>query len=316
MIAMVRADLKNGFRMLPDQILQDRTSDIDIGNGWDVAWHEEPSLKHQPDHRAERHGEWRRDQHSATRRGGALPRLPLRFGPTDHSHRIMTMTFSRYLLMAMIALSAFFVYLLCQDPVPNQPIEQSTVYRLMMLLTGGAGLFVALTLYHQARSQEVATEKALELSTIKIIKDLWITPNLRLAHDYENLGTIPAEMYPDLSIKSSQDMHQVAFAISIFQIFEDYKTIYTHDKTGVNIWLGNFLNWAQSDTLQQLWPRLKINYQPSTIRMTEALFAAANEIKALRAQQGQVSYQDYQAVIDRLAIDFTQRIAHSDATTV
>ncbi|MSR05130.1 MAG: hypothetical protein EXS04_06005 [Phycisphaerales bacterium] len=226
------------------------------------------------------------------------------------------MTFSRYLLMAMIALSAFFVYLLCQDPVPNQPIEQSTVYRLMMLLTGGAGLFVALTLYHQARSQEIATEKALELSTIKIIKDLWITPNLRLAHDYEKLGTIPAEMYPDLSITSSQDMHQVAFAISIFQIFEDYKTIYTHDKTGVNIWLGNFLNWAQSDTLQQLWPRLKINYQPSTIRMTEALFEAANQIKALRAQQGQVSYQDYQAVIDRLAIDFTQRIAHSDAATI
>ena len=245
-----------------------------------------------------------------------VSRLPICFGPTDHAQGITTMTFSRYLLVAMIALSAFFVYLLFQDQVPNQPIEQSTVYRLMMLLTGGAGLFVALTLYHQARSQEIATEKALELSTIKIIKDLWITPNLRLAHDYENLGTIPAEMYPDLSIKSSQDMHQVAFAISIFQIFEDYKTIYTHDKTGVNIWLGNFLNWAQSDTLQQLWPRLKINYQPSTIRMTEALFEAANKIKALRAQQGQVSYQDYQAVIDRLAIDFTQRIATPEASAI
>lgn len=46
------------------------------------------------------------------------------------------------------------------------------------------------------------------------------------------------------------------------------------------------------------------------------IFEAANEIKALRAQQGQVSYQDYQAVIDKLAIDFTQRIAHSDAATI
>ena len=226
------------------------------------------------------------------------------------------MTFSRYLLLAMIALSAFFVYLLYQSPVVDEPIEHSTVYRLMMLLTGGAGLFVALTLYHQARSQEVATEQALELSTIKIIKDLWITPNLRLAQDYDNLGTLPAEMYPDLSINSSQDMHQVAFAISIFQIFEDYKTIYTHDKTGVNIWLGNFLNWAQSDTLQRLWPRLRINYQPSTIQMTESLFAAANEIKALRAQQGQVSYQDYQAVIDKLAIVFRQQIANPSASAI
>lgn len=218
------------------------------------------------------------------------------------------MTFSKYLLLAMVAISALFVYLLCADPALDQPIEQSTIYRLMMLLTGGAGLFVALTLYHQARSQELATEQALELSTIKIIKDLWITPNLRLAHDYEKLGSLPAEMYPDLSITSSQDMHQVAFAISVFQIFEDYKTIYTQDKTGVNIWLGNFLNWAQSDTLQKLWPRLRINYQPSTIRMTEALFAAANEVKALRAKQGEVSYDEYQTVIQKLAITFQSQV--------
>jgi hypothetical protein len=217
-------------------------------------------------------------------------------------------TFSKYLLLAMVAISALFVYLLCADPALDQPIEQSTIYRLMMLLTGGAGLFVALTLYHQARSQELATEQALELSTIKIIKDLWITPNLRLAHDYEKLGSLPAEMYPDLSITSSQDMHQVAFAISVFQIFEDYKTIYTQDKTGVNIWLGNFLNWAQSDTLQKLWPRLRINYQPSTIRMTEALFAAANEVKALRAKQGEVSYDEYQTVIQKLAITFQSQV--------
>ena len=219
------------------------------------------------------------------------------------------MTFSKYLLFTMIALSVLFVYLLSQDQALNQPIEQSTIYRLMMLLTGGAGLFVALTLYHQARSQEIATEKDLELSTIKIIKDLWITPNFQLANDYEKLGSLPAEMYPDLSITSSQDMHQVAFAISVFQIFEDYKTIYTHDKTGVNIWLGNFLNWAQSDTLQKLWPRLRINYQPSTIRMTEALFAAANEIKALRVKQGQVTSEDYQVAIQKLAVIFQSQIA-------
>ena len=219
------------------------------------------------------------------------------------------MTFSKYLLLTMIGLSVLIVYLLSQDQALNQPIEQSTIYRLMMLLTGGAGLFVALTLYHQARSQEVATEKDLELSTIRIIKDLWITPNFRLANDYEKLGSMPAEMYPDLSIASSQDMHQVAFAISVFQIFEDYKTIYLHDKTGLNVWLGNFLNWAQSDTLQKLWPRLRINYQPSTIQMTEALFAAANEIKALRVKQGQVSYDDYQIVISKLVIVFKNEVS-------
>ena len=226
------------------------------------------------------------------------------------------MTFSKYLLLAMVALSAFFVYLLCADPALDQPIEHSTIYRLMMLLTGGAGLFVALTLYHQARSQEAASDQALELSTIKIIKDLWITPNFRLANEYEKLGSMPAEMYPDLAIASSQDMHQVAFAISVFQIFEDYKTIYTHDKTGLNVWLGNFLNWAQSDTLQKLWPRLRINYQPSTIQMTEALFAAANEIKALRVKQGQVSYDDYQIAIEKLAILFKDEVSKKNRATI
>ena len=226
------------------------------------------------------------------------------------------MTFSKYLLLTMIGLSVLIVYLLSQDQALNQPIEQSTIYRLMMLLTGGAGLFVALTLYHQARSQEVATEKDLELSTIRIIKDLWITPNFRLANDYEKLGSMPAEMYPDLSIASSQDIHQVAFAISVFQIFEYYKTIYLHDKTGLNVWLGNFLNWAQSDTLQKLWPRLRINYQPSTIQMTEALFAAANQIKALRVKQGQVSYDDYQIAIEKLAIVFKNEVSKKNRAAI
>jgi hypothetical protein len=44
-----------------------------------------------------------------------------------------------------------------------------------------------------------------------------------------------------------------------------------------------------------------MNSQPSPIHMTEALFAAATEIKALRAQRGSVSHTDYQAAIARLA---------------
>ena len=36
--------------------------------------------------------------------------------------------------------------------------------------------------------------------------------------------------------------------------------------------------------------------------MTESLFAAANEIKALRVKQGHVSYEDYQAAIQKLAV--------------
>ena len=71
------------------------------------------------------------------------------------------MTFSKWLLIAMVALGVLFIVLLWQDPVSEQPIERSTIYRLMMLLTGGAGLFVALALYHQARTQETAAEKAL-----------------------------------------------------------------------------------------------------------------------------------------------------------
>lgn len=98
------------------------------------------------------------------------------------------MNFSKYLLLAMIGLCVLFVYLLSIETAIDEPIERSTVYKLMMLLTGGAGLFVALTLYHQARSQEEDSEKALELSTINIIKDLWITPNFRLANEYEKVG--------------------------------------------------------------------------------------------------------------------------------
>ena len=43
--------------------------------------------------------------------------------------------------------------------------------------------------------------------------------------------------------------------------------------------------------------------------MTEALFAAANEIKALRVKQGQVTYEDYQVAIQKLAVIFQSQIA-------
>jgi hypothetical protein len=94
------------------------------------------------------------------------------------------------------------------------------------------------------------------------------------------------------------------------------RCIQIFDKTGLNVWLGNFLNWAQSDTLQKLWPRLRINYQPSTIHMTEALFAAANEIKALRVKQGQVSYDDYQIVIAKLAIVFQNEVSKKNRAAI
>ena len=42
--------------------------------------------------------------------------------------------------------------------------------------------------------------------------------------------------------------------------------------------------------------------------MTEALFAAANEVKALRAKQGEVSYDEYQTVIQKLAITFQSQV--------
>ena len=45
------------------------------------------------------------------------------------------MTFSKWLLIAMVALGVLFIVLLWQDPVSEQPIERSTIYRLMMLRT-------------------------------------------------------------------------------------------------------------------------------------------------------------------------------------
>jgi hypothetical protein len=50
--------------------------------------------------------------------------------------------------------------------------------------------------------------------------------------------------------------------------------------------------------------------------MTEALFAAANEIKALRVKQGQVSYDDYQIVIAKLAIVFQNEVAKKNRAAI
>ena len=81
-------------------------------------------------------------------------------------------------------------------------------------------------------------------------------------------------------------MDQLYLAIKIFQIFEDYRTIYDQDKTGLYVWLGNYLQWTQSPMLKSLWDRLYHNYKDSTISFTNFLFEQGDKLNTLRKIKG------------------------------
>jgi len=59
----------------------------------------------------------------------------------------------------------------------------------------------------------------------------------------------------------------------IFQSMEDFMTGSSLDETGPEVWISNYIPWANSEILNRHWSALKSNYAATTIEFAEYLFA-------------------------------------------
>ncbi len=67
-------------------------------------------------------------------------------------------------------------------------------------------------------------------------------------------------------------------SIVFIQCWEDYLTLRELDQTGDQVWLYNFLQWAQSPYLRKDFQTLKYNFAPTTIKFGELFFEYAAQI--------------------------------------
>lgn len=126
--------------------------------------------------------------------------------------------------------------------------------------------------------------------TKETIDKLWLFPNQLLTEKvnarpeflaslyYNNLTlyNLTKESHTKSTLHSELDEQYVG--ILLIQCWEDYMTLRTLERTGDEVWLCNFLQWAQSPYLKDIFDNLKYNYAPITISFGKLLFEYAAHI--------------------------------------
>lgn len=126
--------------------------------------------------------------------------------------------------------------------------------------------------------------------TKESIDKLWLFPNQLftdktharpefLASFYYNNLTL-YDLTKDLHNKPTlqSELEEQYIAIVLIQCWEDYLTFRTLEKTGDDVWLCNFLQWAQSPFLKKYFNNLKYNYASTTRDFAALLFEYADQI--------------------------------------
>ena len=117
-------------------------------------------------------------------------------------------------------------------------------------------------------------------TTLKIIERSFLG-NLSLIYDnYDKCPQFCSSLFfswqlPKIPQPTQQeDNFQLVMKIAsnIFQAFEDILTVIDTDKTGLYVWIANFMPWCQSQKLQEIWFLLYPNYSLRTIDFVNFMF--------------------------------------------
>ncbi len=138
-------------------------------------------------------------------------------------------------------------------------------------------------------SIKLETERATNNAqfTKQTIDKLWLFPNQLLTEKIHARPEFLASLYYNnlnlykltKDLKStptpSSELAEQYISIVLIQSWEDYLTLRTLEKTGDEVWLHNFLQWAQSPYLKKEFDTLKYNFASTTIELGKLLFEYA-----------------------------------------
>lgn len=160
--------------------------------------------------------------------------------------------------------------------------------------------------------------------TKQAIDKLWLYPNQLLITEKQARPEFLASFYynnPAL-YRLTKDLHTTPttestlqeqyISIALIQCWEDYLTLRELDQTGDQVWLYNFIQWAQSPYLKNDFNTLKYNFAPTTIKFGELLFEYAAQIPVPTTNPNEVKKLITNLFKDpRLSAIFNERAAQS-----
>ena len=164
--------------------------------------------------------------------------------------------------------------------------KESFLDRITDKFTIVTGILAAFGIYLTYRVFQKQSDNTANDITLRLIDRAWIGVNRELARDASKCRTLANSLYFDWQRKNlgtnnsnnnnnnNQDDWATCAYLSnlIFQSWEDFLTLGSVDETEDQVWIANFIQWAQSNILRNNWNLLKANYSSTTIELGDYLF--------------------------------------------
>ena len=171
-----------------------------------------------------------------------------------------------------------------------QKFKESKGSVVIAVIASIAIVFLGLNVTLNSVSMDFQADVKKNKLTKDSVEKLWIYPNqlfsektkarpefyASLCYNNLDLYNLTQNLHTKITVDSTLEEQYIS--ILLIQCWEDYLKLRHFDKTGDDVWLVNYIQWAQSSYLKAQFDRLKHNYSDTTIRLAELLFEYASTL--------------------------------------
>lgn len=188
--------------------------------------------------------------------------------------------------------------------------------KLELIIGITAGVSIIMVMYNlilNTHSNNRVEENRTAHITLENIQRNWLSPQMELSQAYPEGFFLFKSMTPDVNHEdfepiiydpAKRKQLEIVSSIRVFQAMEDFLTIGSHDLTGSNVWINNFLMWLQSPILKEHWKTLSFNYSKDTREMVERLILESDKLAQKRIKKGKLTNQDYDNISGNFKVIF------------
>lgn len=184
----------------------------------------------------------------------------------------------------------FFISIVGALIIKPKQFQESKAFVFVSILTSVSIVIIGLNVVISTVSLEFQQNLAKMQITKQAGYKMWICPNQLLCEKEDARPEFLASMYYNninlynltkdtkTEVTVASELDEQYISIFMFQCWEDHLTFRNLDEAGDEVWLCNYLQWAQSPYLKANFERLRYNLADLTIRFAELLFEYASHL--------------------------------------
>ncbi len=217
--------------------------------------------------------------------------------------------FENEIILLLLSLLAFGGGLVIVERFELPSFKRFSLY--VDYLAGISVLLVIYNLYVSSQHNQQIEKNRIAYDTIQNIQNNYLGPQKELIATFPEGYFLYASMNQDSDLQKhlpqsydevKRRQIELYSALRIFQSIEDFLSTARFDLSGISAWVNVFLMWMQSPILQEHWHVVKFNFAQDTQEFVDAIIVKANNLAALRKQNGKLTPNDYDAISKSFAV--------------